>query len=335
MMEEKKAKVSVLITFYNQEKYVDDAIKSVMDQKTDFPFLIIAGDDGSSDGTVSKIKEWEGKYPDIISHIVMPRDPGKKYISASRASKNRLALLEKVETPYFIYLDGDDFWTSEEKLQRQVDILEKPENSDCVACGHKLSGFWEDHPEDTTSYPDFDLPERKIDLKTYLSKYYLSTDTLLFRSGYIKDIDTKLLTEDFNDTLITYSFMQFGKIYYLPDAMAVYRQLNGSIFMGAKSMVTVVRQIMGYDYAVKINPNMESLLRRRYYNVFSEAIERAAAFQDVNPEYLNIAKTYGLKTAEKYMSTGHLFSDSAAEDRRILKKIYFDKQVNRLYYHLK
>ncbi|MBQ4262096.1 MAG: glycosyltransferase, partial [Ruminococcus sp.] len=44
--------VSVIITFYNQEKYVDATMQSVLDQKTDFDFEIIAGDDGSSDRTV-------------------------------------------------------------------------------------------------------------------------------------------------------------------------------------------------------------------------------------------------------------------------------------------
>ena len=55
--------VSVLITFYNSEQYVDDCLKSVFAQKTTFPFKVIVGDDGSSDRTVEKIKQWQEIYP--------------------------------------------------------------------------------------------------------------------------------------------------------------------------------------------------------------------------------------------------------------------------------
>ena len=63
-------KVSVLITFYNQENYVDKAIESVLKQKIEYPVQIIVGDDGSSDHTLDKLENWVKKYPDIFEiHI--------------------------------------------------------------------------------------------------------------------------------------------------------------------------------------------------------------------------------------------------------------------------
>ena len=41
--------VSVIITCYNKEKYIEKAIKSVLDQKTTFKFEIIIVDDCSTD----------------------------------------------------------------------------------------------------------------------------------------------------------------------------------------------------------------------------------------------------------------------------------------------
>ena len=49
-------KVSVLVTFYNQEDYVDEALQSVFDQKCDFDFEVLIGDDGSTDGTMAKLQ---------------------------------------------------------------------------------------------------------------------------------------------------------------------------------------------------------------------------------------------------------------------------------------
>ena len=52
-------KVSVLVTFYNQEAYVDETIKSIINQSVNFSYQIIIGDDGSNDGTIEKLKKWE------------------------------------------------------------------------------------------------------------------------------------------------------------------------------------------------------------------------------------------------------------------------------------
>ena len=60
-------KLSVLVTFYNQKDYVDRALRSILLQNTDFEYEILVGDDGSTDGTLDKIKEWQAKYPNKIS----------------------------------------------------------------------------------------------------------------------------------------------------------------------------------------------------------------------------------------------------------------------------
>ena len=108
-------KVSVLVTFYNQEDYVDEALQSVFDQKCDFDFEVLIGDDGSTDGTMAKLQEWKQKYPDRMEIYVMDREPGVKYNSSQRASRNRLNLLQYVKGEYFAYLDGDDFYIDDHR----------------------------------------------------------------------------------------------------------------------------------------------------------------------------------------------------------------------------
>ena len=147
-------KVSVLVTFYNQEDYVDEALQSVFDQKCDFDFEVLIGDDGSTDGTMAKLQEWKQKYPDRMEIYVMDREPGVKYNSSQRASRNRLNLLQYVKGEYFAYLDGDDFYIDDHKLQKQVEIMDQPENAKYAVCeikGNNLlgtflfpSGFYSD-----------------------------------------------------------------------------------------------------------------------------------------------------------------------------------------------
>ena len=81
-------KVSVMITTYNLEAYIEETLRSVLSQKTKFPFEILVGDDGSSDETVTIIKKYVESYPDKIFLYEMPREKGKQYNRAQCYWKN-------------------------------------------------------------------------------------------------------------------------------------------------------------------------------------------------------------------------------------------------------
>ena len=97
-------KVSVLVTFYNQEKYVDKALESIISQKTDFGIKILVGDDGSSDKTCEEVEKWINRYPEMIELYIMERNE-EKVVPGFRASRNRINLLSHVNTELFILME--------------------------------------------------------------------------------------------------------------------------------------------------------------------------------------------------------------------------------------
>ena len=261
--------VSVLITFYNQEEYVDKALKSVLEQKTEFNIEILIGDDGSSDNTISVINKWIERYPGKIKVYVMERT-GEKYISGFRASRNRLNILRYVSGKYFIFLDGDDYFTDSGKLQRQVEILENKNNQDCIACGHDIEMLFPDGSKKLMR--NAGLSEGKVGASQYWRKYYFHTDTLLVRSEVISKIDTKLLENNFNDNLITYAIIQHGKIYYLPESMAVYLQTGDGVWTSGKKILNLIRNMYIYDLANQINTKLKKETTKRLAESWFELI---------------------------------------------------------------
>ena len=254
--------VSVLVTFYNQENYVDKALNSILQQKTDFLVKIIVGDDGSNDHTRDFVKRWMDQHPDLIELHVMERSQDETYVGGFRASRNRLNLLQYVTTKYFIFLDGDDYYEFDGKLQRQVEILEKSENEDCIACGHNCDMLYLDGKRIPISSTT--LPEGKIDPKIYWGKEYFHTDTLLIRSSVIASIQTKLLENNFNDNLITFAIIQFGSIYYVPESWVVYLQTGDGIWTSGKVVVNLIRNIFAYDLCNIMNSKMKRETRNKY-----------------------------------------------------------------------
>ena len=293
-------KVSVLVTFYNQEKYVDKALESIVSQETDFNVKIMVGDDGSSDRTRDIVNEWIVRYPGRIELYVMQRDSGP-HTPGFRASRNRLELLKKVNTEYFIYLDGDDYFTSADKLQRQADILDKEENRDCIACGHNSYRLYTDGRKDPATDPG--LPECKLTASEFWKKHYIHTDTLMIRS-WIKDlIDYRLLENSFNDVMITYSAVQYGKIYYYPEYQSVYLQTNNGIWTGGDTVVNMIRVMMFYDIALMINPKMKYQSLCRFGFAWEELFKVKRSIDTLQlGAYINEAKEKGLRTALRWCS---------------------------------
>lgn len=263
-------RVSVLITFYNQEQYVDQALQSVIAQKTDFGVKILVGDDGSSDQTQERVRRWMDKFPGRIEMFVMERAPGK-HVGGFRASRNRLNLLQRVTTEYFIFLDGDDYFSFDGKLARQVAILDDPANQDCVACGHDTDMLFADGRRTTMSSRA--LKEGKYAPREYWDRLYFHTDSLLVRSSVIATIDARLLENNFNDNMITFAIIQRGSLYYLPESWAVYLQTGDGIWTSGNAVVNHVRNMFLYDLCNQINPNMRPETERRFRHTWRSLLK--------------------------------------------------------------
>ena len=224
-------KVSILISFYNLASFVDKTMETVLSQKTTFPFEVICADDGSSDDTVAKLRAWEEKYTDIVRIFVMDREPGVKYEAAARIQRMnniRGRLFREAKGEYVCYLDGDDFYTDPYKLQKQADILDADTAHRYVACGHNGCYYW----ESTGKTKPIEKPIRACSLtaKEYWSFFYIHTNALMFRNLGLQGIDPYTSGVPINDNLLTFQFLPYGGIYYLPDCMFNYRQVEGSTY---------------------------------------------------------------------------------------------------------
>ncbi len=108
--------VSVYMLTYNHEKYIREALDSILMQKTTYSYEVIIGDDASTDSTPQIIMEYAEKYPKIIKPVLREKNIG--------AEKNGVDLKRRLQGKYVACLEGDDSWASPNKLQMQVDFLE-------------------------------------------------------------------------------------------------------------------------------------------------------------------------------------------------------------------
>ena len=119
-------RVSVIVTAFNHERYITDAIQSVLDQ-TYLDYEIIVVDDGSSDATADRVSAFSGQV--LLVRQENQGVAGSRNTGVQRARGELLA-----------FLDGDDVWEPD-KLAHQVAAADShPRSGLIVVDGVHFSG---------------------------------------------------------------------------------------------------------------------------------------------------------------------------------------------------
>lgn len=114
--------VSIKCLVYNHEPYLRQCLDGFVMQKTNFPFEAIVHDDASTDGSADIIREYAEKYPDIIKPIY---ETENQYSKGDGSLTRIIDSAMHPESKYVALCEGDDYWTDPDKLQLQVDVMEK------------------------------------------------------------------------------------------------------------------------------------------------------------------------------------------------------------------
>lgn len=223
-----KILVSVCCITYNQEQYIREAIEGFLMQKTNFKYEVIIRDDASTDATANIIREYEEKYPDIIKPIYEETNKGVNELNF--VLKN---LFEKAQGKYIALCEGDDFWISEYKLQKQVDYLER--NPECSFCFHDADILYMKNMKKERYF------NSKRTYKEYISKngnYDASnihlfglggapTASFMFRRDNALEFPKWYFNACCGDLPIKLLMTSYGYAHYIDEILSVYRKDTG------------------------------------------------------------------------------------------------------------
>lgn len=213
--------VSVICHTYNHENFIRDAIQGVLQQKTNFGIELIIHDDASTDKTRKIIEEYHLKYPHLIKPIYQTEN---KFSQKLNISANFTYPVAKGK--YIALCEGDDYWTDENKLQKQVDFLEK--NTEYVICWTNFINRKEDAFIETgfdTLFPEI----YTLDFNTIFKTYNTFTLTALFKRDSINTNAIFDFQHVKDNTLYCLSLTN-GKGAFLNFKSAVYRWHSGGIY---------------------------------------------------------------------------------------------------------
>ena len=253
-------KVSFLVTYYNQAKYVRQSLDSILAIEKPCEWEILVGDDGSDDGSTVIVQEYITKYPEHIRLFIMPREKGAPCYPVLRASLNRLNLLEQASGDYFCILDGDDFYYNTTFITAALGVLTKHTEVSVVAFNYAMY-----HPDGRLEVAEaMGNAAGLVSTKRYFTGYYTPAGACVHRVNKSNLIKLKQI-QYFDDNDILVNSLNFGKLFYINTPVYAYRQTGTSLWTSMQTAEHHILNALGYDAEMLIAaPCMRKYLYVRY-----------------------------------------------------------------------
>jgi glycosyltransferase involved in cell wall biosynthesis len=226
-------KVSVCMPTYNHERYIAQAIESVLKQQTDFAFELVIGDDHSTDRAGEIISRYVNRQNVAIRILPRPENLGRPH--------NFIDIFSACRGDYIAVLEGDDYWTSERKLQRQVDFLST--HPEYAICFHPVQVIDETGKRANYIFP----PESRrevFDFPTLLKGNFMQTCSVMYRRYADFSFPPWFKQAKLGDWPLHLLMASHGKIAFLDEVMAVYRIHQGGLW-GNKPKSETIPAVIG------------------------------------------------------------------------------------------
>ena len=256
-------KVSVAMITYNHERYIAQAVTSVLNQQTSFPFEIVVGDDCSTDGTRDILRELAAKNPDRVRLLFHEKNLGQC------GKLNLVATIGQCTGDYVALLEGDDFWNATDKLQKQAAFLDA--NSDCSGCCHDVWTLFPDGRVDGYPQP-FPPACTRLGPAEVLAHGFPLTSSILYRRGIFgpfPDWYFEMVMGDWPLSVLCMGKKPFG--FLRGEFLSTYRVHPGSYWNNRPLVNRTLEEIKAFEaFGRFLGPKFDRLVqlqlnRRQFY----------------------------------------------------------------------
>lgn len=283
-------KLSVMMITYNHERFIAQAIESVLAQRVNFDYEIVVGEDCSTDGTRAVIMDFYRRCPDRIVPNFRDRNLGPP--------RNLVETLASCHGEYVALLEGDDYWTCEDKLQKQVDFLDA--HSDYTICCHRVQIL-----DETGTWPGGVFPS--IAAGTYMVNNLLEDNFIMTCATIYRRDSIGLLPKWFHevfpsDWALFALIAKQGKIELMDEAMAMYRVHPGGMWSTRPETERL-------PMAIKLLQALDRHLEFQYTNTIRRTISRyRLRIAEHHWRMAHIARTVGNRLKTTKHVAGYLWN---------------------------
>ena len=248
-------KISVAVITYNHEHFIGRALASILEQRVNFQYEIVIGDDCSTDGTRAVLESFRHRYPDRIKLLLREQNMG--------GLRNIESTIATCRGQYLAMLEGDDYWIDANKLQKQADFLDT--HPDWAMCCHRArfeTGLGETEAE-AFVYPA--VSAGPYTLEDLLRQNLVMTCSAVIRRDLMVPLPSSFSAIKAGDWPRYVLVSRHGKIELMNDVMAIYRVHPGGAWSSLSRlaqledctrMLETLDKYLGFEYTDTIRETL-------------------------------------------------------------------------------
>ena len=206
--------VSICLITYNHEKYIKQAVDSILNQQVEFTYELLIADDASTDRTQQILLE---NYSDVEYVRLILRKKNSE-------GRNGYLTFQEAKGKYIYYCEGDDYWIGIDGLQTLTNYLEGHEEYIAVA-GRRIT-LSEKTGLMTKNY-DLNWNNKEITLGDFINnKGIFDFCALLFKNFYQDgkwDYRSYLVSRKVGDLTQVLYVLLHGNVFQMDKIVGVYR----------------------------------------------------------------------------------------------------------------
>lgn len=227
--------VSVAMITYQHERFIGEAIESVLSQRTQFPIELVIGEDCSSDRTRQIVLDCQARDPRRIRVLTRTKNIGlqRNFLETFRACRGK----------YVALLEGDDVWIDPNKLQLQIDYLES--HPECAGAAHNAMRFDEATHRDIAPCC-FDTPET-LTVADFLPMNRVPTCSVVFRREAIGALPEWMEGMPACDWILHILITRRGVMHYDDRIMGRYRVHSNGAWSGKSRASQLAADLIIYE----------------------------------------------------------------------------------------
>jgi predicted O-linked N-acetylglucosamine transferase (SPINDLY family)/glycosyltransferase involved in cell wall biosynthesis len=299
-----KMKVSVLMITYNHERFIAQAIDSILMQEVDFDYEIVIGEDCSTDNTRQIVIDYQRKHPDKIRLLLPEQNIGMH--------QNSIDTYNACQGQYIAPLEGDDYWVSPCKLKKQVSFLDQ--NLDfAICCGNYLIVQEEDPITQTIALKN---QASVSTIENLLIGNFIQTGSVMYRRGLIKEFPTWFAEQGMGDWTFHILQAQYGKIKYIDEVLSAYRVHPGGVWSSKSKKYQL-------NETIKLFCNLKQYFDGKYDEIINQSIyyysKQLVQLAEVEKQTSKLADD-----AKRAAESVQQFLIDGSEDRRTHILLYTD-----------
>jgi len=207
---------------YNQETFIENALQSIYDQDCNLNLELIIHNDCSTDQTAKLIEQFLLKNSSRITVVYVEPE-------ANRFSTGMIFISELLDIcrgKYIAFLEGDDYWTDKNKLQKQFDLLES--NPTFAISAHAFSKVYKDQSSEIVR--NSLGKSGVISLQDFAKGNIIGTLTVMIRRDRLPSIPQEFNRLKLGDYPIWGLVAGLEGILYMDNDMAKYRIHDNNYF---------------------------------------------------------------------------------------------------------